>query len=91
MGSMGTRVKLKIVSDGTAEGTKITDEHGNLVENIQAVKIEWELDVGGLGIRDYKKAEATIRCILTPCDISVVGVCLDPIPGILPVKPQEAE
>ena len=76
-------VKLKIVSDGTVMGTKITDGDGNLVENIQAVEIRWKLDLGDLRAKEYLTARATIDCVLTPCDISVVGECIELPAGVL--------
>jgi hypothetical protein len=31
-------MRLKIVSDGSISGTKVTDENGNFVENVQAIR-----------------------------------------------------
>lgn len=61
-------MKLKIVSDGTAYGTKITDENGEPVENITAVEIRWRCDA-----EKNLAARATIDVFLSACDIQVEG------------------
>lgn len=33
---------LKIISDGTPAGTKIIDQHGNMLKNVNSVSIEMQ-------------------------------------------------
>ena len=47
-------MKIKIVSDGTGRGTKITNaETGELIENVSAVKLQCT-DPGGLWVARLK-------------------------------------
>lgn len=81
-------MKLKIVSDGTYHGTKITNEHGELIENISALSIFWETKPGDV-------ARASIDVTMSTCDIEIVGdpkvVCqenkLRIVPSMVP-RPQ---
>lgn len=40
-------MKLRIVSDGTVEGTRVVDERGRRVQNVMAVN--WTIGLGGIG------------------------------------------
>jgi hypothetical protein len=53
-------MKLKIVSDGTVHGTKVLDEHGNMLVGV--VSINWEVD------KDSDFGKATIGVIDVPLE-----------------------
>lgn len=40
-------MKLKFISDGTPEGTKLVDENGNKIEHVSSV--EWKVEAGNEG------------------------------------------
>lgn len=48
---------IKIISDGTPNGTKITDSKGKIIDNI--VEIDWKISVGNL-------ATATLKLVQIP-------------------------
>ncbi len=53
-------MKLKIVSDGTGDGTKILDENGERIEN--AVSVNWEIEASNNAI-------ATITFMNVPVEL----------------------
>lgn len=60
-------MKLKIVSNGTLLGTRITDENGNLVTNVTALDIRWQLDA------KEGTARARVGLVMPPADVEVEG------------------
>ena len=40
-------MKMRIVSDGTALGTKVFGEDGEMIRSVR--RVEWSVEVGGLG------------------------------------------
>lgn len=53
-------MKVKIVSDGTPHGTRITDETGNPIEYVDS--IDWEMRMDRL-------ATATVRFVAIPVEV----------------------
>jgi hypothetical protein len=56
-------MKLKVVSDGTPMGTRVEDEHGNVVENV--VNVLWSCNA------DDGHADVSINLVRLP--VEVVG------------------
>lgn len=55
-------MKLRIESDGTPHGSKVTDEDGNLVERVVRVRVWWECGVDSM-------ARPMIEVIGVPVDV----------------------
>lgn len=55
-------MKLKIISDGTNKGTKVVDEIGDMVENVQSV--QWQISAGML-------SRATIEILAIPIETGI--------------------
>ena len=56
-------MKLKIISDGTANGTKLINaESGEILENVKSVK--WFCDTG-----DYRISRVVIEIVNVPTEI----------------------
>lgn len=56
-------VKLRIVSDGTAPGTRVEDEDGRTLHGVQSV--EWKVEVG--------EGMATATLVVHRVPVDVVG------------------
>jgi hypothetical protein len=54
-------MKLKVITDGTPQGTRVTDETGIKVENVRYVKFEVGVDF---------LARATIELVLSEGDLT---------------------
>lgn len=52
--------KLRLVSDGTPHGTRLTTEDGTLIKGVQAV--EWKIEVGGF-------ARATVEILALAAEV----------------------
>lgn len=60
-------MRLKIVSDGTANGTRITDEDGRMLEGVQSVA--WECHVK----RHFGLAVITVNGVELDADTLLMG------------------
>jgi hypothetical protein len=61
-------MKLKLISDGTLQGTKVVDEQGNSIGKV--TKVEWSVDANEMNVYQ-RNARCTLELMDVPAELEI--------------------